>query len=186
MLLGLGRLAGVLGPLAGCGGAEPYSVTTSAVPGATLLTAPDAHQTRLLSNAYQAEALAAMTSIAQGGEIVNRPGPAVYGKDWNDIPSAVGTACGKVGIEMVVVYKTETNDPDTKESIGLRFFLRTVEDWPGVFEVRRVQGPQVYEVVECAIGRFPDMAHSVRRRDDFLAEFEKQLLLWGKKNKFRD
>ena len=185
-IVGIVGLAGAVAVLGGCGGKEEFSVATSSVKGDWVLTTPSQRQKRVLSKADQAEAVAAMKSIAEGGEIVGGAGPAVHDMDWNDVPLAVDSAAGKVGIEMVVVYKTETLDAKTGKPIAYRFVLRTIEDWPGVFEVRRIESPEVYEVVECTIGRFPYMQHSVERRDKFLDEFEKQLVLWGKKRKYRE
>lgn len=132
-----------------------------------------------LTPRQQDEALAAMRSVAAGHTVVDRPAPAPRGVRWSEIPRAVAWACGRAGVEMVVVATEQ--DPDE-----YRFDLLTIENWPGQLVIARGTGGSVYRVVSAQVGRFPDAPENAERAKLLVSKFEQRLKVLGARRQFND
>ena len=99
-----------------------------------------------LSPAEQAEAVAAMKSVAAGHTLKPGETPTVQGMRWSDIPAALAVACDEPGVEMVIVGREQHEWGDV-------FRLRTADDRPARVEVRRTNDERLYEA-SATVGRF--------------------------------
>jgi hypothetical protein len=156
-------------------------VTTNLTRDQWPLAGPQERQKLLLSEAEQAEALAALRAVARGQESQSPTGPAPgpSGLRWSDVPEAAASACNEEGVELVIVRVIRSPGE-------FRFVLRSIEDWPGELVVRRVEGPEVYEVVDCRVGRFPDQPQKVARRDKLVEAFRRKMVELGRTRWFND
>ena len=129
----------------------------------------------LLTQADQAEILAAFRSLTQSGTLVNPPRPAPGGLRWSDVEKAVAEAVGEVGVEMAIV-QTLCHDE------GYTFLLKTVEDRPAQLIVKRRDDQNVYEAT-ATVGRFAD---DHRRAEALLGAFDRMMRAFGRKRGFND
>jgi hypothetical protein len=174
-------LAGGLGPglillLAGCRGPSG--------PAAASIDRIDEEEQawkRVLTPAEEAEATAAMRSVARGHTVVERPAPAPPaegGMRWSDLRAAVAGACRDV--EAAVVHVAERDD-----GAAYRFDIRTIEDWPAALTVERVPAPEVYRAA-ATVGRFPDEPARRARAEALLAALAAHMKAFGAKRAFAE
>ncbi|MCP3905690.1 MAG: hypothetical protein GY715_18850 [Planctomycetes bacterium] len=114
--------------------------------------------------------------VAEGHEQVNRPRPAPEGRRWSDMGTAIKLASGYVE---ATVVSTDVEDDGRR----LRSNLMTVEGWPGVIVVTRVEGPEIY-TAEASIGRYPDEPARRRRADALVAALDRALVALGRRPRF--
>ncbi len=166
-------VSGILsGGILGCA-TPPPAVTTNQV-----LTEDEAHQTILLTGSDKAEIRSAFRSFAAGHRPVNPPSKAKGGIDWADAELAVSLAVEDVEATIVT---TEAAD----DGQSFRFVIRTIENFPGEVNIRRVDGPSVYEA-QAWIGRFPTEARHVKRAEKIIKGIEKHIKQLGRQKWFRE
>ncbi len=146
----------------------------------------------VLTQAEQAEVLAALRSITQGRTLVNRPRSTWGGFRWSDVPRAAGWAIAEAGVEMAIVQTLrhdemgkliEKNVLVGEGSIWVYTFrLKTVEDRPAELIVRRRHDQRVYDAT-ATVGRFAD---DHQRAEALLAAFDKMMSAFGRKRGFND
>lgn len=163
----------------GCGTAAPPAVRSNVVEPEEARTVVPGRADQVLSEPQRRDAMAAMRSVAEGERAAERPEAAPDGVRWTDIPLAVGFAVDQVGVEMTI--RETVTEPDRYV-----FRLQTLEGWPGTLAIRRVEGPQVYEVEDVRVGLFPEYARHVKRGERLVKEFEKQLKVLGAHKRFSD
>ena len=105
---------------------------------------------------------------------MNPPAPAPLGMRFSDVPDAVNAACADVEMAVVSSAKVE------KGKGGLRFELKTIEDWPAELIVLRTGDGGVYEAT-AKVGRFGDHTERAGRLREAL---RKQMLAFGAKRRF--
>ena len=132
-------------------------------------------ETLVLTQADQAEILAALRSITRDRSLVDRPRPAPGGLRWSDVPQAVAGAVGEVGVEMAIVQMLSDDERYT-------FHLKTVEDRPAELIVRRRLDQRVYDAT-ATVGRFAD---DHQRAEALLRAFDRLMRAFGRKRGFND
>lgn len=128
---------------------------------------------RVLSPAEQDRALAEMRAVAGYHEPVGPPRPAPHGLRFEDVPAAVGIACGATE---TAIFGRESGDDRHV------FLLRDIRDRPGRLVVVRRDDRRVYDA-EITIGRFGGAVMEERR---FLRELETAMRGLGKKRRFEE
>ncbi len=131
-----------------------------------------------LSEADQAEVIAAMQHIDPDHVPTSPSAEAPAKMRWSDLNAAVYYACNRV--EMAII-RTEIDE----DGRLVRFHLRTVEDWPGQLTVRRVPEPDLYKA-EASIGRFPQKPKRLERASALLKALDEYMLAFGKKRRLDD
>ncbi len=174
----LALVGAVVGGLVGAG-VGGCAAQTPAVAYNRPLTPEETREKQQLSPGDRSQAVSAFRSLAQSRTVVDPPGPAPYKVRWADVPLAVNQACDELGVEMVVVETVEQDG-------GLVFRMRTVEDWPATLEIRRVDPPKIYEIVDCRVGRFYEQPAKVARCDKLKAAFVKKLEKLGRVRWFNE
>jgi hypothetical protein len=161
--------AGVVVAATGCAGRQPYAAASHQT---VAEDGPPAKQ--VLSPQDQAEVRRILRSVAAGEEPVDPPAPAPLGMRFSDVPDAVGAACAEV--EMAVVSSERIEDGKA----GLRFSLKTIEDWPAELIVLRTGNEGVYEAT-AKVGRF---GNHTERAEALLEALQRQMLAFGAKRRF--
>ena len=146
----------------------------------------------MLTQADQAEILAALRSITQGRTLVNRPRPAPGGLRWSDVEQAAKWAVGEAGVEMAVIETLRHDETgmvidENVFSAGrliwsYTFRLKTVEDRPAELIVRRRDDYRVYDAT-ATVGRFAD---DHQRAEALLAAFDQMMRAFGRKRGLND
>ena len=156
--------APALGAIQGCSPSKPAAATEifhdPAEPVFPLaLTSREDHQIE-----------AGFGTVVAGHSATQVPQPAGPRGRWSDVPQAAVYACDE--IEAAVVRQRE-------EPWGWEFGIRTVEDWPGILTVRRVDDDRVYEA-SASIGWTNDRT---QRETALLEALDKQMRAFGKKHR---
>lgn len=94
-----------------------------------------------------AQVLQALRLAASDHPAAAPPTPASHERGrWEDIDLAVYWAVAEPGVELATVRRRDFE-------WGFIYDLKTIEGWPGVLIIERVDGPRVYEA-RASIGRF--------------------------------
>ncbi len=163
----------------GCGGTPPPAVQSNVVEPEEARSTVPGRADHVLTDRQRQEVLSAMRSVSAGKRATELPEAAPDGVRWTDIPLAVGFAVDQKGVEMTILE--EISEPDRYV-----FRLETLEGWPGTLSIRRVEGPQVYEIEEVRAGLFPEYEPHVKRCEKLVKEFEKQLKVLGRQKVFSE
>jgi hypothetical protein len=155
--------------VAGCWDPQPYATL-----GHRTVAEDGPAMKQVLSPAEQTEVRQILRSVAAGEEPVNPPAPAPLGMRFSDVPEAVRTACAAV--EMAVV----SSEPVEEGRGGLRFALKTIEDWPAELTVMRTGDEGVYEAI-AKVGRF---GNHTERAEALLEALQRQMHAFGAKRRF--
>lgn len=94
----------------------------------------------------QSELSQALYDWTDGRAATQSPQPAPYGVRWSDVPEAAAKATAS---NEMAVLTTQ------KEDWGYTFAIMTVDNYPGILIVRRVDPPTIYEA-QATVGRFQD------------------------------
>lgn len=172
----MGRQVGAVSTLAaavwlgGCASEPPAAAQLSRMPSERPLDT-------LLSEDEQAEVLSAMESVAEGHAAP--PADEIYVREmrWSDIPRAVGVACDKPGVEMVVLDQVEHDS-------CVVFRMRTADDRPATLELRRTNDERLYEA-SARVGRF-DFAKDRERAARLLEEIDRAMQGFGEKRRLAE
>lgn len=166
--VGLRAGLAVLGfSIAGCQGSN-YAVST-------LERSDNERATKLiLTEAEQAEAIAAMKSVAVDHTPEFNRNRITHGMRWSDVPNAVIAACDEEGVEMVVVREEET-------PWGIRFHMRTVDDRPATLDVTQTHDERIYEA-KATIGRFA-APRDEQRAERLIEELGRFMARYGEKRR---
>jgi hypothetical protein len=165
----LGLAAGMLTLVSSLGcGTHRFAATSN-----ELLLPDEPLLHRILTPDEQSQVLEAMQSFAAGRSEADPPSPAASGVRWSDVPLAADYACDANSMAVVSIAKGE----------GIYTFqLKSIEDYPGVLTVRRVDDERIC-TAEASIGRYGDYD---TKAVALLASFDEFLRGFGAKRGFED
>jgi len=134
--------------------------------------------TRVLDDRQREEVREAMRTAAgdrTAAEVGPGPAAAPAGR-WRDLPDAVATAAGPLGIA-VLATRFEPTDAGAEEATAIEFDLLTLANEPGRLRVVRREGPAIFEA-SAEIGLF-------RQRRELAASLVEsigtEVRRWGRK-----